>query len=459
MTRDGGQRIATSDGAMLADPAGLGNLPDVAMLGPAAAAIFEPKFWAERGELAEVTCGRGSAWFIASPPRQWALRHYRRGGFVARLCADRYVWGGEKRVRAFAEWRLLAALTQRGLPVPQPIAARYRRTGIFYRCDLITQRIADAHPLSSMLARSALTESTWRQVGVTVARLHAVGVDHATDLAVVRATGRTLAHAVFGNSSRLRVGQVVVAIGNPLGFNSTVSAGVVSALGRTMRARNGHAMEGIIQSDVALNPGNSGGPLVDSHGRVVGINTAIILGAQGISFSVPIDTATWVIGELLTSGRVRRGWLGAEQGQNQQKRHHQHPPHASRCLLMLSRDDPDPRRIPASRIRLPARSATPIVTPGATWLKLPAPAAIPARLAPIVTRPASAPARPPVSAPSITNGPLTIQRGAPTSCMIVTSSFLVRMAALMLLAVTVTATKPRRSRKAAPAMPTPVRIC
>jgi S1-C subfamily serine protease len=142
-----------------------------------------------------------------------------------------------------------------------------------------------------------------------------VGVDHATDLAVVRATGRTLAHAAFGSSAGLRVGQLVIAIGNPLGFSSTVSAGVVSALGRTMRARDGHAMEGIIQSDVALNPGNSGGPLVDSRGRVVGINTAIILGAQGISFSVPIDTATWVVGELLTSGRVRRGWLGIA-GQN-----------------------------------------------------------------------------------------------------------------------------------------------
>jgi S1-C subfamily serine protease len=142
-----------------------------------------------------------------------------------------------------------------------------------------------------------------------------VGVDHATDLAVVRASGRTLGHAPFGASSRLRVGQLVVAIGNPLGFSSTVSAGVVSALGRTMRAKGGHAMEGIIQSDVGLNPGNSGGPLVDSHGRVVGINTAIILGAQGISFSVPIDTASWVVGELLTSGRVRRGWLGIA-GQN-----------------------------------------------------------------------------------------------------------------------------------------------
>jgi S1-C subfamily serine protease len=142
-----------------------------------------------------------------------------------------------------------------------------------------------------------------------------VGFDHATDLAVVRAGGAAPRHATFGRSAGLRVGQLVVAIGNPLGFGSTVSAGVVSALGRTMRARDGRLMEGIIQSDVALNPGNSGGPLVDTRGRVVGINTAIILGAQGISFSVPIDTANWVVGELMTSGRVRRGWLGIA-GQN-----------------------------------------------------------------------------------------------------------------------------------------------
>jgi S1-C subfamily serine protease len=150
----------------------------------------------------------------------------------------------------------------------------------------------------------------------TSVRADVVGLDHATDLAVVRAAhGRAENHATFGSSAGLRVGQVVIAIGNPLGYASTVSAGVVSALGRTMRARDGRALEGIIQSDVALNPGNSGGPLVDSRGRVVGVNTAIIMGAQGISFSIPIDTAAWVVGELMTGGRVRRGWLGIA-GQN-----------------------------------------------------------------------------------------------------------------------------------------------
>ena len=137
-----------------------------------------------------------------------------------------------------------------------------------------------------------------------------VGSDPATDLAVIRADGSGLPIAQFGESASLRAGQLVVAIGNPFGFQSTVSAGVISALGRSLRSGTGQLIENIIQTDVALNPGNSGGPLVDTRVRVIGINTAIIRMAQGISFAIPIDTAQWVVGELLARGRVRRAYLG-----------------------------------------------------------------------------------------------------------------------------------------------------
>jgi S1-C subfamily serine protease len=137
-----------------------------------------------------------------------------------------------------------------------------------------------------------------------------VGTDPATDLAVLRADSSGLPYATLGDSGSLRAGQLVIAIGNPFGFQSTVSTGVVSALGRALRSREGRLIENIIQHTAPLNPGNSGGPLVDSRGRVVGVNTAIIPIAQGIGFAVPATTARWVVSQLLTHGRVRRAILG-----------------------------------------------------------------------------------------------------------------------------------------------------
>ncbi len=137
-----------------------------------------------------------------------------------------------------------------------------------------------------------------------------VGDDPDSDLAVIRISTSNAPHVRFGRSANLRIGQVAIAIGNPFGFEHSVTAGVVSAVGRSLRASTGRLIEDVIQTDAALNPGNSGGPLVDSRGAVIGVNTAIIPGAQGICFATAGDTAQWVLGQLLQYGRVRRGWLG-----------------------------------------------------------------------------------------------------------------------------------------------------
>src|SRR5271169_2750633 len=152
---------------------------------------------------------------------------------------------------------------------------------------------------------------TLRDIEGIVTDARVLGVDPDTDLALLRADGaRDLRYASFGNSQNLRRGQLVVAIGNPLGFESTVTAGVVSALGRSIRSVSGRTIEDVIQTDAALNPGNSGGPLVSSAAEVIGINTAIISGAQGICFAVASNTAQFVLSEIIRHGYVRRAFIG-----------------------------------------------------------------------------------------------------------------------------------------------------
>jgi 3-deoxy-D-manno-octulosonic acid kinase len=168
-----GGRIATAEGAMLADWGLVGNSSS-----PAALSIFDPEHWRARNELHSTPGGRGSAWFVGEGGC-WVLKHYRRGGFMARLSEDRYAWWSEPRVRSFAEWHLHQAMRELGLPVPKAVAAAYRRSGLTYRCDIITERIKDSRPISALIAAAPLPQEAWQSLGGVLARFHRAGVDHA----------------------------------------------------------------------------------------------------------------------------------------------------------------------------------------------------------------------------------------------------------------------------------------
>ena len=206
-------------------------------------------------------------------------------------------------------------------------------------------------PDGYLLTNSHVVSGT-KQVAVTLqdgqrTAGQVMGDDPHTDIALVRIDAPRLVALTFADSSALRVGQLAIAVGNPYGFDCTVTAGVVSALGRSLRTKTGRLVDDVIQTDAALNPGNSGGPLVDSQGRVMGMNTAMIMPAQGICFAIAANTAAFVMGKLIHEGRIRRSYLGVA-GQNvplhrRVVRFHSLPRESAVLVVSVEPDSPDAR--------------------------------------------------------------------------------------------------------------------